>query len=223
LLTGRGHIDGSTPKEERDEILARLSSGDLKLVTNYMVLTEGWDQADVSCCILARPTKSMGLYRQMAGRVIRLAPGKDHALILDHAGAVFQHGFVEDPMIWTLDKDTKARALVHDARQQKPSSRLLECSQCHAIRTGGEPCPHCGFMPKRRGEYVSVREGDLAHLGRDYRAPAHQHSTEDRHQFHAMLAYIARDCGYKPGWAAHQGEVRQLPALRPGRAAHADA
>ena len=198
------HIDGSTPKEERDEILARLSRGEIEVVTNCMVLTEGWDQPDVSCCILARPTKSMGLYRQMVGRVLRPAPGKDHALILDHAGAVFQHGFVEDPMIWTLDKDTKARALTHEARQRTPSSRLLECSQCHAIRTGGEPCPHCGFMPKRRGEYVSVRDGDLAHLGRDYRARAHQHSPEQRHQFHAMLAFIAQDRGYQPGWAAHK-------------------
>jgi DNA repair protein RadD len=167
-------------------------------------LTEGYDQPDIACCILARPTKSPGLYRQMVGRVIRPAPGKDHALILDHAGAVFQHGFVDDPMIWTLDKDTKARSVKHEARQRTPSSRLLECSQCHAIRTGGEPCPHCGFMPKRRGEYVPVRDGDLAHLGRDYRAPAHQHSADYRHQFHAMLAHIAQERGYKAGWAAHK-------------------
>src|SRR5680860_198503 len=43
------HIDGKTPKAERDDILARLSSGDIELVTNCMVLTEGWDQPDVSC------------------------------------------------------------------------------------------------------------------------------------------------------------------------------
>jgi superfamily II DNA or RNA helicase len=72
------HIDGTTPKDERDEILARLSRGEIALVTNCMVLTEGWDQPDVSCCVLARPTKSMGLFRQMAA-----APGKDYALILD--------------------------------------------------------------------------------------------------------------------------------------------
>jgi superfamily II DNA or RNA helicase len=198
------HIDGSTPKDERDEILARLSRGEIEVVCNCMVLTEGWDQPDVSCCILARPTKSMGLYRQMAGRVIRPAPGKDHALILDHAGAVFQHGFIEDPMIWTLDKDTKAKAPAQEAGQLKPSNHLLECSQCRAIRTAGEPCPHCGFMPKRPGEYFSVIEGDLAHLERDYRAPAHQHSAEDRHRFHAMLAHIGRERGYRRGWAAHK-------------------
>src|SRR5262249_49318991 len=53
------HIDGSTPKPERDEILARLKSGETEVVANCMVLTEGWDMPEVGCCILARPTKQM--------------------------------------------------------------------------------------------------------------------------------------------------------------------
>jgi superfamily II DNA or RNA helicase len=65
------HLDGSTPIEERESILRRLSSGDLEVVSNCMVLTEGWDQPDVSCLVLARPTKSLGLYLQMAGRRLR--------------------------------------------------------------------------------------------------------------------------------------------------------
>ena len=57
------HIDGSTPKDQRDGILARLASGETELVSNCMVLTEGWDMPAVGCCILARPTKKMGLFR----------------------------------------------------------------------------------------------------------------------------------------------------------------
>jgi DNA repair protein RadD len=64
------YIDGTTPKPERAEILARLASGDLELVSNCMVLTEGWDMPCVSCCILARPTRSLGLFRRMVGRVL---------------------------------------------------------------------------------------------------------------------------------------------------------
>ena len=80
------HIDGKTPKEERDEILKRLSRKEIDLVTNCMVLTEGWDQPEVSCVVLARPTKHMGLYRQMVGRVLRPAEGKSDALVIEHAG-----------------------------------------------------------------------------------------------------------------------------------------
>src|SRR6516162_8899478 len=110
------HIDGSTPVEERDRTLARLAAGTVEVVCNYMVLTEGWDQPKVSCLVLARPTKHMGLYRQMVGRVLRPAPGKADALILDHAGAVFEHGFVDEPVIWTLAEDKRAENISHTKR-----------------------------------------------------------------------------------------------------------
>jgi superfamily II DNA or RNA helicase len=54
------HLDGGTPKDEREAILARLASGDTEVVTNCMVLTEGFDCPDICCIILARPTKKMG-------------------------------------------------------------------------------------------------------------------------------------------------------------------
>jgi DNA repair protein RadD len=55
------HLDGATSIGEREAILKRLASGETEIVTNCMVLTEGWDMPAVGCCILARPTKQMGL------------------------------------------------------------------------------------------------------------------------------------------------------------------
>jgi DNA repair protein RadD len=203
------HIDGATPKDERDEILKRLSAGDLELVTNCMVLTEGWDQPDVACCVLARPTKSMGLFRQMAGRVIRPAPGKTDALILDHAGAIFQHGFIEDPVIWTLREDKKAEAPAQIARGLSPSERkLLTCSQCSAIRTAGKPCPECGHLPKRPGEDVHVIDGELARLDRDGIIRPQNYPTEKRIEFFLGLLHLAIERGNKPGAAAYRYKDR---------------
>jgi len=68
-----GQIDGTTPKPEREAALAQLASGEITVLCNCMVLSEGWDCPEVGCCVLARPTKSMGLYRQMIGRVLRPA------------------------------------------------------------------------------------------------------------------------------------------------------
>ena len=110
------HLDGETPKDERDAILARLASGETEVVTNCMVLTEGWDMPEVGCAILARPTKKMGLYRQMIGRVLRPADGKADAIILDHTGAVYRHGLAEDPVEWTLDPEKRAESEAHQAR-----------------------------------------------------------------------------------------------------------
>lgn len=97
------HVDGSTPKTERDAILARLQSGETEVVANCMVLTEGFDCPPVGCIVLARPTKQLGLFRQMAGRGLRPAPGKSNLILIDHSGAVYRHGLLEDPIEWTLD------------------------------------------------------------------------------------------------------------------------
>ena len=91
------HLDGATPTKERDAILARLASGETEVVSNCMVLTEGWDMPAIGCLILARPTKQMGLFRQMIGRALRPADGKPDAIILDHSGAVFRHGLPGRP------------------------------------------------------------------------------------------------------------------------------
>jgi superfamily II DNA or RNA helicase len=198
------HIDGTTPKPERDATLARLASGEIELVTNCMVLTEGWDLPEVGCCILARPTKKMGLYRQMIGRVLRPAPGKIDAIVLDHSGAVFRHGFVEDPVAWTLSPDKLAVSPTHAARLAGGHSRLVECSQCSAMRTAGEPCGHCGFLPQRPPRALIFEDGDLALvLRRSRTAPAIADPAE-RMRWHAILAHIANERGYKPGWAAYK-------------------
>ena len=199
------HVDGSTPKVNRDAVLARLASGETELVTNCMVLTEGWDLPDVSCVILARPTKKMGLYRQMAGRVLRPAPGKFNAVVLDHSGAVFRHGFVEDRVEWTLDPEKRATSPAHIERiAGRNGSRLLECSQCAAMRVAGEACQNCGFLPQRPPRAIVFRDGDLVRVDRKDRRPKPSSDPNEQMRWHAMLAYIAAERGYKTGWVAHK-------------------
>jgi len=200
------HIDGATPKSERDAILARLASGETELVTNCMVLTEGWDMPEVGCCILARPTRKMGLYRQMIGRVLRSSEGKADAIILDHSGAVFRHGFAEDRVEWTLSEDKRADSPTHQRRLERgPSSRLLECTQCSSIREAGVPCPHCGFLPQRSPREIVIAAGDLGLVDRNGNVITDRGNPAE---WQAMLTYIARERGYKSGWVSHQYKTR---------------
>jgi superfamily II DNA or RNA helicase len=209
------HIDGTTPKAERDATLARLARGEIELITNCMVLTEGWDMPEVGCCVLARPTKKMGLYRQMIGRVLRGAPGKTDAIILDHSGAVFRHGFPEDHVEWTLDPERKAESVSQRARLERESKlRLIECSQCSAVREAGSPCPHCGFLPRRPPRDVVTAAGDLGLVDRNGNVRADRGNPNE---WHAMLTHIARERGYKRGWIGHQFKRRF------GRWPHGDA
>ena len=199
------HIDGDTPKDERDTILQRLAAGETTVVTNCMVLTEGWDCPDIGCTILARPTKSMGLFRQMVGRVLRPAPGKVNAIVLDHSGAVYRHGLPEDHVEWSLSPDHKAVAPAHQARKLRDKKGLLDCPACKtlSIRLGGQPCPNCGWEPKRPGEFIATAEGELG-LVQGGRAKANEYGPEARQQWYAMLTGVAVERGYKPGWVAHK-------------------
>jgi superfamily II DNA or RNA helicase len=82
---------GDMPRDERTDTLARYKAGDLQILANCMVLTEGFDAPWTSCAVIARPTKSAGLYCQMAGRALRLFEGKKDALLLDVMGASTRH------------------------------------------------------------------------------------------------------------------------------------
>jgi DNA repair protein RadD len=199
------HIDGSTPKAERDAALKRLASGEIKLISNCAVLTEGWDMPECGCIILARPTKKMGLYRQMIGRGLRPSEGKTDAVVLDHSGAVFRHGFVEDHVEWLLEPDKHSASAAHTKRlAASPCSRLLECTQCGAIRVGGEPCFHCGFLPQRLPRAVEIDDGELGLVDHQVRrAKANVYDSAERDCWHAMLMHVAKEYGYKPGWAAY--------------------
>lgn len=68
---------------DRTEILRDFEAGKYNVLCNSMLLTEGWDCPSVDCVVVLRPTKVRSLYCQMVGRGTRLAPEKDHLLLLD--------------------------------------------------------------------------------------------------------------------------------------------
>lgn len=78
-----GIVHGEMPGPDRERTLADFRAGRLRALTNVGVLTEGFDDPEVSAVAMARPTRSEGLYQQCVGRGTRLYPGKEDCLILD--------------------------------------------------------------------------------------------------------------------------------------------
>ena len=130
------HLDGTTPEEEREAILARLKSGETTVVTNCGILVEGWDAVWVKVCILACPTKSIIKYMQCGGRVLRPWEGVT-PIILDHAGCHDRFGGpVHLDRIWSLTDKVKLASTVPPMRS---------CPVCFASILSALPaCPHCG-------------------------------------------------------------------------------
>jgi DNA repair protein RadD len=153
------HLDGETPKQERESILKRLADGRLTVVSNAMVLTEGVDVPVVSCVVLARPTKSKGLYLQMAGRGLRTAPGKTDCLILDHGNCTMEHGLVHRDQNWQLLDDSARKR----SKQVSYAETFKVCPDCGEVaELQADVCP-CGyrFAVRAKQKELKVYNGVL--------------------------------------------------------------
>jgi len=135
------HIDGTTPEGQRDAILGRLKTGQTMIVTNANVLCEGWDEPSVSYVGLCRPTKSLALYIQQAGRGLRICPeiGKENCVIIDHAGNMAEHGHILEERAWSLDG-------MAGVKKAKGKKNYKECPACDAWLTLlAQSCDYCGY------------------------------------------------------------------------------
>jgi DNA repair protein RadD len=204
------HLDGTTDKDERKAILERLASGETEVVSNCMVLTEGFDCPPVGCIVLARPTKQLGLYRQMAGRGLRPAEGKRSLILIDHSGVVHQHGLLEDEITWTLDVDGRAKNDAQENRTERDLEAFVDCSQCGAVRERGEACSNCGFKPSPRPDPIIATDEDLVEVG--CQTPAYSMADERRWFCELMATRNLRNTvramkgqdPLKPGWSAQK-------------------
>ena len=138
LLNERGIIancvTGATPRAERERMIANFKAGRIQALTNAQVLTTGFDFPAIDLIAMLRPTMSPALYVQMAGRGLRVAPGKADCLVLDFAGVVATHGpitAVQPP----IKKDGKGNG-------EAPVKVCEFCNElCHP---SAKICPACG-------------------------------------------------------------------------------
>ena len=184
------HLDSGMSDADRNAILGRLASGETLIVSSVGCLCEGFDLPAVKCAILARPTKSTGLFLQMSGRILR--PWNDtEAIILDHAGSVLEHGMPSEDREFSLD----------DSKPKRKGMSTKTCLGCFAVvESIHAVCPACGKpFPKQErdaGDRSVVQvPGQLVQYG------AGEQETE-RKTYWESLCVIASKNNYKDGWPA---------------------
>lgn len=193
------HIDGDTPKEVRKEIISDFRRGDVRVLCNMDLISEGFDVPDCECAILLRPTMSLTLHIQQSMRCMRHKDGK-RAIILDHVGNYTRHGMPDDDREWTLEGRKRKRG------QGEGAVLTRQCPQCYCIhRLQDSQCPACGYVyppPERTLEEIKeARLEQVRGVVINYAAPGDCRSYEE-------LRVYAKQHGYKPGWAWYQAKQR---------------
>lgn len=97
------HVDGTS--KDRKEILADFTDSKFRLLSNAMLLTEGWDEPGVDCLLVLRPTKSRALFAQMVGRGTRIHPGKENLLFLDFLWLHERHDLARPASLISRNKE----------------------------------------------------------------------------------------------------------------------
>ncbi|KAB8314380.1 DEAD/DEAH box helicase [Tolypothrix campylonemoides VB511288] len=137
------HLDGETKPESRVQILERFRTGATQVITNYEILTEGYDCPNIECIYCVRPTESSTLWLQMTGRVLRTSSLKPTAVIIDVTDNWKKHGLPDEERQWSLEPKT------------------LTCSSS----LGLIQCPHCTHVFKPLSHERAIVDGEIGEDG----------------------------------------------------------
>ena len=134
-------LTGDTKKDVRVNMLQSLSNGDLQVVINVAVLTEGFDSPPVSCIILTRPCSYKSTMVQMIGRGLRTIDPNEYpniikkdCIILDFGTSILTHG--------KLDEEVNLDDVASEENGQAPQKQCPECNSI--VPLGVRECPICG-------------------------------------------------------------------------------
>jgi DNA repair protein RadD len=185
------HLDGTTPEDQRRDLICALGEGRIEILSNCNVLLEGVDIPSAKCVIHARPTQSLLLWRQSVGRIFRPWNGV-LPLIFDHAGNTDRLGMPHEDMHWSLEGRPK----------KKGEAPTRKCPFCFAyVPLGAHFCPECGAELPRKER--ALTEDDRVQLAERNAEPQDMKRT-----FYDRAATTARARGFKPGYAGAKFKER---------------
>ena len=199
-------IDGTLDPEVRKQRVEDLTAGKILVLTSCELISEGFDLPAVNAAILLRPTQSLSMHLQQVGRALRPYPGKANAIILDHVGNCLRHGLAEQERDWDLggrEKRLKKSSLVE----------TKQCSKCFAI-FAGTVCPQCGSQREIATREIEEVDGELQRLSiEDISKKREERREEGKCKTLDDFRALAKQRGYKLGWAFFRWQARQRKSL----------
>lgn len=156
------HQDESHNSKERAYAINALKAGEIKVLCNVNIFSTGVDIPQACVGIMARPTKSEILWIQQIGRLLRPYPGKDYAIILDHAANTERHGGAFDIRYSGLESE------IGFAPKEK-QIKVYTCPKCFIVtEEKTNPCVSCGHISepndKNRDDDIKHKDGHLIEI-----------------------------------------------------------
>lgn len=198
------HLDGGMKKKDRKDILDKFRKGELKVLCNCNLFSEGFDVSDCDGVILARPTKSLSMFLQQVGRGLRKS--ERPTIIIDHVKNWSRHGLPDDKREWSLEDKKKS-----STEQEVKTKMCKECFCIYPSRLG--ECPQCGTPSKnieleeiKKSTFVDVelRKIDKMDLQKNFygRVPKDKLAAAvSACRSLKELQALGKKLKYKPGWA----------------------
>jgi len=176
-----GCVTGKTPPAQRKQLLEDFAVGKLQALSNVGVLTTGFDAPRVDMLAMLRPTESVGLYCQIAGRGLRTHPDKSDCLVLDFAGNVGKHGPITNP------KPPKSKGSKDDG--EAPTKVCPKCEE--VLASNIKICTACGYeypveekedvkMLKLHNDDILAKEVELSLSVKEWKWRVHTSRTSGK-------------------------------------------
>lgn len=195
-------LDGTSAKEERQNVMERFRNGDIKILCNAELFGEGLDVPDCECTVLLRPTQSLTLYIQQSMRSMRYMQGKT-AIIIDHVGNCYLHGLPDDDREWTLEPKSKQENMV----------KIRECPMCFSVYSPNlDKCPYCGYMSVKEIQRKDKKtvEIDLVEVKRQNDIKNTRLSDADLNTWEEVVEFQKLH-GYKFAWCIRYAATHGIP------------
>lgn len=210
-------LSGEAKPDHRKQLLSDLRDGTVDALAVVDVVSEGFDMPQIGAAVMLRPTRSLGLFLQQAGRVLRPCDGKDRAILLDHAGNVLRHGHPLDDREWSLVGGETGKE--RKTTEEGDRISIRQCPECYAVNLADDDaCPRCGHVHEPDNRIPAERAGELrrleaAELKRIAEEKARARRREEgQAQSLASLLELERQRGYRPGWARARYTARMRRA-----------
>lgn len=198
-----GLVLGETPAGERAATIAAYRAGRLKCLVNVAALTTGFDVQETDMLVMRRRTKSLGLYVQMTGRILRTIggnidastrAGKPDSIVLDFAGNISAHGALD----FIRPKESKVSLVSCDSCNKRNAAAAMRCWSCDEPMT--KICPAC-LEPVQKGilDCPSCKYDMRTGGGDTERKPQALLETPSGA---ALISSFAKNVDREGGWAA---------------------